>query len=645
MPSVSLSPIFNGWQGFTVGGLPLSGGKLYSYLAGTSTPHNTYTTIVGNVANSNPIILQSDGRPQFEIWLEDGIAYKFVLTDSLGLNTLTYDNISSPQTDIFIDLAAPSGSSLIGFIQAGTGAVAETAQKKMRETVSPEDYGAVGDGMTNDSGAIQSGINYLNSIGGGTLQLGNGKTYLVSTPIQTYNQVTIRGHGDSSQILVSTDIEVFNSSMATANDFVFRPEFHDFFINKTVTGATTKYDIHLQNPLFARFVNVHIKSGHIDSSYSSTNVGGIFLDKPVGSTVTAFCCSIVDCWIQNNSIYLKGITDSVISGGYVWGHVRQFAIRIAGGGNIAIENVNGIISSQYNGGIWIDGASISQIRIEGNEHDGNPLLTLGSFVYCPQSALSVIVKGNTIWGCGKHGLDITDPVGWTVSGNQFWKGNVQDNFYDDVRITAVSFQPNGNVVAGNSFLIDASRTNKGYAIREVNGGNFPVQNTYSSNGVAGGNYVSPAILVLNNATMIGNVGAGTDSISQILGHALQIGGDNGSPGGLIANTSADVAAAGTLDLTINTASFGGQPGGFSGILTVTAVRNNASTQSRRVVYAANGYGTTAVFTSLALQDGSGGGLAFTLTMTSNGVIRFTDTSGSGSTIGVRMAFYGSKSLA
>src|SRR6202007_315865 len=94
MPAVVFSPIFNAWQGFTSGGIPLSGGKINAYLAGTSTPHNTYTTVVGNVANSNPIVLQSDGRPPFEIWLETGIAYKFVLTDSLGLNPITYDNIS-----------------------------------------------------------------------------------------------------------------------------------------------------------------------------------------------------------------------------------------------------------------------------------------------------------------------------------------------------------------------------------------------------------------------------------------------------------------------------------------------------------------------------------------------------------------------
>ena len=65
--AVNLSPIGNGFQFFSSIGLPLSGGKVYTYQAGSSTPLATYTDNTGNVANANPIILGSDGRPQTEI--------------------------------------------------------------------------------------------------------------------------------------------------------------------------------------------------------------------------------------------------------------------------------------------------------------------------------------------------------------------------------------------------------------------------------------------------------------------------------------------------------------------------------------------------------------------------------------------------
>lgn len=51
-------------------------------------------------------------------------------------------------------LAAAHGSSLVGFQQSGTGAVVRTAQDKMREYVSVKDFGAVGDGVTDDGPAL-----------------------------------------------------------------------------------------------------------------------------------------------------------------------------------------------------------------------------------------------------------------------------------------------------------------------------------------------------------------------------------------------------------------------------------------------------------------------------------------------------------
>jgi hypothetical protein len=73
----------------------LSGGLLYTYSAGTTTPIASYTTSAGNIANSNPIVLGAGGRPPNEIWLLRNAAYKFVLQDSLANPIATYDNINS----------------------------------------------------------------------------------------------------------------------------------------------------------------------------------------------------------------------------------------------------------------------------------------------------------------------------------------------------------------------------------------------------------------------------------------------------------------------------------------------------------------------------------------------------------------------
>lgn len=66
----------------TNGGLPLAGGKLYSYQAGTLIPLATYTDRGGLVANANPVVLDSAGRA--DIWLSVNVAYKLILEDSAG---------------------------------------------------------------------------------------------------------------------------------------------------------------------------------------------------------------------------------------------------------------------------------------------------------------------------------------------------------------------------------------------------------------------------------------------------------------------------------------------------------------------------------------------------------------------------------
>ena len=93
--AVLLSPVGGvAGQFFDNNGNPLSGGKMYSYVAGTTTPQATYTSSSGVTAHSNPIVLDSGGRvPGGEIWLTDGFQYKFVLKTSTDVLIGTYDNI------------------------------------------------------------------------------------------------------------------------------------------------------------------------------------------------------------------------------------------------------------------------------------------------------------------------------------------------------------------------------------------------------------------------------------------------------------------------------------------------------------------------------------------------------------------------
>lgn len=93
--TVFLSPLAGaGTQFFDNSGNPLNGGKLYTYAAGTTTPQATYTSISGVTPNANPIILSSNGRLPNEVWLTEGVAYKFLLATSADVQIGVYDDIA-----------------------------------------------------------------------------------------------------------------------------------------------------------------------------------------------------------------------------------------------------------------------------------------------------------------------------------------------------------------------------------------------------------------------------------------------------------------------------------------------------------------------------------------------------------------------
>jgi hypothetical protein len=173
--AVNLSPLAGaGWQFFTNYGSVLTGGKLETYLAGTTTPATTYTSSSGGTANTNPIVLDSAGRPPSEVWLTTGVSYKFILKDSAGTLIGTYDNISGiDDPAVVLALLANTsditlGDALIGFKQSNasgvlTNATARTVHQKLQDYVHVRDFGAVGNwnGTTgnDDTVAIQNAIN------------------------------------------------------------------------------------------------------------------------------------------------------------------------------------------------------------------------------------------------------------------------------------------------------------------------------------------------------------------------------------------------------------------------------------------------------------------------------------------------------
>lgn len=78
-------------------GKPLDGGKIWSYVAGTSVPLGTYADKDGLVPNTNPVILDAEGRCDVYI---GAASYKFVLMDADDIVIWTKDNVTSVVTAV-----------------------------------------------------------------------------------------------------------------------------------------------------------------------------------------------------------------------------------------------------------------------------------------------------------------------------------------------------------------------------------------------------------------------------------------------------------------------------------------------------------------------------------------------------------------
>ena len=101
-----------------------------------------------------------------------GLTLTFSAAPVLGTDNIEFVNFLT-------DAIGSTSADLVTYTPAGTGAVARSAQNKFRDTVSVKDFGAVGDGTTDDSATIQLALNS----GASKITFPAG-SYLINTRIQ-----------------------------------------------------------------------------------------------------------------------------------------------------------------------------------------------------------------------------------------------------------------------------------------------------------------------------------------------------------------------------------------------------------------------------------------------------------------------------
>ncbi len=233
---------------FDNNGRPLTGGLLYTYVAGTTTKIATYTDDTGATQNTNPVVL--DYRGEARVWLDPTLSYKFTLspegdTDPPTRPIWTVDNIASG-----ITLAALT-QQIVGRILWPPTTEETSAGIAITTYAYPPGhwfrYGVIGDGNgsgggTNDAAAIQASLNLLRDYGvqpiipRSTYRLDSGVTLQSNTPT-AFNYVldfngSVLDFSNISGSQIAFTLGAIDQPSALDTEFVY-------FANVKMTGPET----------------------------------------------------------------------------------------------------------------------------------------------------------------------------------------------------------------------------------------------------------------------------------------------------------------------------------------------------------------------------------------------------------------------
>ena len=168
---------------FTLNAAPQSGNVVDIYINGIYQNKDTFSV-------AGAVITFSEAPPAGT----DNIEVQVTVTIALGDTDASLVTYNATTVDAQLDsISAAGGSSLVGFQQAGAGAVVRTSQDKLRESVSVKDYGAVTG--ADIKSAVDAAVAYLSTVGGGVLDFAGISATCSSVTLAGVSSITLRGNG------------------------------------------------------------------------------------------------------------------------------------------------------------------------------------------------------------------------------------------------------------------------------------------------------------------------------------------------------------------------------------------------------------------------------------------------------------------
>lgn len=314
------------------------------------------------------------------VFATDLAALKWELVVEANMPTQTGNNAKFLQTDGVTATWQVPDSVEVSFTQVGIGAVTTTVQNKLCESISVKDFGAIGDGVADDSAAFQSAIN---AAAGRPIKIPEGNYTLLTS--LTYNTTGL-GHVDGLKLIGvgKRKVTLNNNTGGVLITITAGTSSADFQYNGELSGFTIK------NPLGTGTKGVLIDSSfqsRIDIKVMDHLSHGIHLYSTVGDATD--CCQV---------------------------DMRGCETSTNGGDGIRIEGDSGAIQSE----VWADGG----------RHIGNTGLAINMI-----SAIGCTARKNIIAYNLGGGIAVTR----TLGGNYSKLCVIEDNEFDSNAGTQVLF--------------------------------------------------------------------------------------------------------------------------------------------------------------------------------------------------------------
>ena len=349
----------------------------------------------------------------------------------------TLTNCTIPQLSSYAttsSLAASTGSTLVGTIQSGTGATARTVGSKLNDIVSVKDFGAVGDGTTDDTLAIQAAINYAATqivvstdypqvtasvfLPAGTYKIASGNTLRMKPGVilrGTGRSATIIQHGGGSVACIDTD----STSTAQTNISIMD-------LSIIGAGATTTYGININND----YRNGDIRQVTISDcnvNFQSTDCWTLYFERcdfqaAITNNVNCFnatATTFLGCRIDSAGDHNLQVTRSTLNPSVNCTVISSYIQRAQKAGIYAVDqdslNVtdcyfegNNKSSNSWGDIYWTRGASNrgKNLKVEGCYGSSTTGGTNNRFIYANTGHVSVLGCRNYNSGGYAVGVDL-----------------------------------------------------------------------------------------------------------------------------------------------------------------------------------------------------------------------------------------------